>query len=171
MSTKSGFKYSVLIGPGGKRAGLRDQYKIALQLVAIELTKRGLGDGIINGLLPKSAREKRVLNSLVSRGYKVKEVIKRHSFRKDLREAIMDDVFIAQLAARYERDRGMSRRAMSAVNKDFSNWVCGKLLDPNFNEIKVIVEKVHPELLNMTRADWWKKQLNHRLKRKSELSP
>ncbi|MCE2831311.1 MAG: hypothetical protein LW709_04460 [Oxalobacteraceae bacterium] len=170
MTKKSSFKYFVLVGPSGKQAGRKDQHKIALQLVAIELTKNGEGGGIIDGLLPRSAREKRVLKGLVSRGYKVKKVKKRITFRKDVRDAVLNDVLVAQLAVRYELVRGYSRRAMSAVNQDFSNWICGQLTDPKPNEIRGIVGAVHPELLNMTRPDWWKKQLNQRVKRKSELS-
>lgn len=164
MSKKSSFKYFVLVGPTGKQAGRKDQHKIALQLVAIELTKKGEGGGIIDGLLPRSAREKRVLKGLVSRGYKVKKVKKRITFRKDVRDAVLNDVMIAQLAVRYESARGHSRRAMSAVIQDFSNWVCEKLSDPKSNQIKQIVGAAHPELLNMTRPDWWKKQLNQRVK-------
>lgn len=164
MRKKSSFKYFVLIGPTGKQAGRKDQHKIALQLVAIELTKKGEGGGIIDGLLPRSAREKRVLKGLVSRGYKVKKVKKRITFRKDVRDAVLNDVIIAQLAVRYESARGHSRRAMSAVIQDFSNWVCEKLSDPKSNQIKQIVGAAHPELLNMTRPDWWKKQLNQRVK-------
>ena len=164
MRKKSSFKYFVLIGPTGKQAGRKDQHKIALQLVAIELTKKGEGGGIIDGLLPRSAREKRVLKGLVSRGYKVKKVKKRITFRKDVRDAVLNDVMIAQLAVRYESARGHSRRAMSAVIQDFSNWVCEKLSDPKSNQIKQIVGAAHPELLNMTRPDWWKKQLNQRVK-------
>jgi hypothetical protein len=171
MSTKSGFKYFVLIGPGGKRAGRKDQYKIALQLKAVELTKKGEGGGIITGLLPISPREKRVLRNLISRGYKVKEISKRTSFRKDVREAILNDRLVAPLAVLYEQERGNSRLAMSAVIRDFSHWVCQKLLDTKSNQIKRIVGLAHPELLNMTRPDWWKKQLNQRVKRKSEFSP
>jgi len=164
MSKKSSFKYFVLVGPTGKQAGRKDQHKIALQLVAIELTKKGEGGGIIDGLLPRSAREKRVLKGLVSRGYKVKKVQKRITFRKDVRDTVLNDVMIAQLAVRYESARGHSRRAMSAVIQDFSNWVCEKLSNPKSNQIKQIVGAVHPELLNMTRPDWWKKQLNQRVK-------
>lgn len=164
MRKKSSFKYFVLIGPTGKQAGRKDQHKIALQLVAIELTKKGEGGGIIDGLLPRSAREKRVLKGLVSRGYKVKKVKKRITFRKDVRDAVLNDVMIAQLAVRYESARGHSRRAMSAAIQDFSNWVCEKLSDPKSNQIKQIVGAAHPELLNMTRPDWWKKQLNQRVK-------
>jgi hypothetical protein len=123
-----------------------------------------LDSGIIDGLLPRSAREKRVLKGLVSRGYKVKKVKKRITFRKDVRDAVLNDVMIAQLAVRYESARGHSRRAMSAVIQDFSNWVCEKLSDPKSNQIKQIVGAAHPELLNMTRPDWWKKQLNQRVK-------
>jgi hypothetical protein len=170
MTKKSNFKYFVLVGPSGKQAGRKDQHKIALQLAAIELTERGEGGGIVNGLLPRSARDKRVLNGLVSRGYKAKKVTKRTSFRKDAREAIMNDLLITQLLVRYEIDRGHSRRAMSAVKQDFSGWICQKIQDQNFNEIKRIVGVAHPELLNMTRPDWWEKQLNQRVKRKSELS-
>ena len=171
MTNKSGFQYFVLVGPGGKQAGRKDQHKIALQLAAVELTKKGLGGGIISGLLPRSAREKRVLKGLVRRGYKVKEVTKRSTFRGDVRDAVLNDVMVAQLAVRYELARGHSRRAMSAVNQDFSKWVCEKLSEPNPNEIKRIVGAANPELLNMTRPDWWKKQLTQRVKTKSELYP
>lgn len=171
MTNKSGFEYFVLTGPGGKQAGRKDQHKLALQLTAINLTKNGMGGGIVNGLLPRSAREKRVLHGLASRGYKVKQVIKRARFWKGVRDSVMNDDLFVQLAVRYEKERGNSRRAMSSVNRDFSRWMCQKLSDPTPNDIKRIVAFAHPELLNMIRPDWWKKQINQRVKRKSELSP
>ncbi len=164
MSPDNRLKHYVLVGPGGKQAGRKNHWKIALQLAALDLTKKRVGGGIINGLLPKLSREKRAIKELVSRGYKVKKVSKRTSFRKDIREAIMNDVMVAKLLVRYEIDRGHSRLATSRVIQDFSEWVCEKLSDPTPNEIKRIVELVHDELLNMTRPDWWKKQLNQRVK-------
>lgn len=171
MTNKSGFKYFVLIGPSGKQAGRKDQHKIALQLTAINLTKNGMGGGIVNGLLPRSAREKRVLTGLTSRGYKVKEVTKRSSFWRGIRDSVLNDALVVKLAVCYEKERGTSRRAMSSVNRDFSRWLGQKLSDPTPNDIKRIVAFAHPELLNMIRPDWWKKQINQRVKRKSELSP
>jgi len=170
MTNKSGFKYFVLIGLSGKQPGRKDQHKLALQLTAIDLTRSGMGGGIVNGLLPRSAREKRVLNGLAARGYKVKEVVKRASFWKGVRDSVLNDDLVVQLAVCYEKERGNSRRAMSSVNRDFSRWICQELSDPTPNDIKRIVAFAHPELLNMIRPDWWKKQINQRVKGKSELS-
>ncbi len=165
MSVKNNFKHYVLIGPSGKQAGRKDQHKIALQLAAIDLTKKSHGGGIINGLLPRTAKEKKILDDLTFKGYTFKEVKKRKTFRSEVRNAIKSDILIAQLAVRYERERGSSRKAMAAVKEDFSLWVCNKLLDKQMNVIKKIIKSAHPELLNMTQPDWWKKQLNQRCKK------
>ena len=165
MSINTRYKCFVLIGPGGRQAGRTDQHKIARQLAAIKLTKKGRGGGIVSLLLPKSSREKRVLRDLVSRGYKVKEILTRNSYRKDVREAIRNDDLIAQLAVHYELERGNSNLATPAVIPDFSEWLCQKLSDTSSNEIKRIVGLAHDELLNMTQPDWWKKQLNQRVRR------
>ncbi len=161
-------KHYVLIGPSGQQAGRKDHRKIAQQIVALQLIKVGQGGGIINLLLPKSRREERVLEHLIQRGYTVKEVNVREPYYKTIRDVIQSNEFIVQLAVRYEQERGHSGRAMSRVIEDFSSWVCLKLEDPAINEIKRIVGKSHPELLNMRKPDWWKKQLNHRVRRKSE---
>ncbi len=165
MSIKTRYNSFVLIGPGGRQAGRPDHRKIAYQITAIELTKKGRGGGIVSHLLPKSPREKRVLKNLVSRGYKAKEILTRISYRKDVREVIRNDDIIAQLAVRYEFERGNRIEESSAVIPDFSEWLCQKLSDTSPNEIKRIVGAAHDELLNMKRPDWWKKQLNHRVRR------
>ena len=165
MSTKNKLKHYVLIGPSGKQAGRKYQHKIALQLATIDLTKKGRGGGIINGLLPKTAKEKMTLDALTSRGYTAREVDKRNTYLREVREAVKSDLLIAQLAVRYELERGGSRQATAAVIKDFSVWICKKFLDQGLNDIKKIASAAHPELLNMTKPDWWKKQLNQRVKK------
>jgi hypothetical protein len=165
MSTKTRYKCFVLIGPCGKQAGRTDQREIARQIAAIELTKKGRGGGILSLLLPKSPREKRILRDLVSRGYKVKKILTRTSYRKDVRQAIRNDEIIAQLAVHYDLERRNSTEATSAVIPDFSEWVCQKLSDTSPNEIKRIVGSAHDELLNMKQSDWWKKQLKQRVRR------
>lgn len=156
----------VLIGPKGKQAGRRDQKKLALQLVALHLTVCGQGGGIVNGLLPKTEKERVRLTELTSRGYTFKQVSTRKTFLRSVRQAVMSDQLIAQLAVRFEHENGRSKRAISAVNKEFSFWVCEKLADPKINEIKKILRKENAELLNRLSPDWWKKQLNRRKKSK-----
>ena len=162
MGTKNNLKHYVLVGPSGKQAGRKDQHKIALQLAAVDLTKKGRGGGIINGLLPRTSKDKKKLDYLTSKGYTAKEVKKRKTFRRDVRDAINSHVLIAQLAVRYEQERSSNRQAMAAVIRDFSGWICRKLLDPGPNAIKRIVGAAHPELLNMTKPDWWKKGIKSR---------
>jgi hypothetical protein len=152
----------VLIGPSGKQAGRRDQKKLALQLAALQMTVCGQGGGIVTGLLPKTQRETEQLAELTSRGYTCKKVPVRKTILRSVRQAVMSDQLIAQIAVRFEHEKGHSKHAISAVNREFSLWICEKLVDPKMNEIKKILQKEDDELLNRLSPDWWKKQLNRR---------
>lgn len=156
----------VLLGPDGKQAGRRDQRKLAAQIAAIYITAKGYGGGIISALLPKTDAEWDQLEELLARGYSIKKVQPRQSPAKDVRDAVMSDHLMAQLAVRFERDKGKSPKAMHAVNREFSVWISDKLSDTNSNDVKKIVEAAHPELANRTKPDWWKKQLNQRINKK-----
>lgn len=155
----------VLIGPQGKQAGLKNQHEIALQLAAIYLSASGLGGGIIEALLPKTEKELDHLEKLTDRGYTIKKVAPRSNLAQEVRDAVMSDTLIAQLAVRFEREKGNNREAMHAVNRSFPVWVCEKLMAKEQNDVKTLIEKAHPELANRTSHDWWKKQLNQRVKK------
>lgn len=152
----------VLLGPKGKQPGLKGRHKIALQFAALFLSATGRGGGIINALLPKTIKELDYLEELIDRGYTIKRVKPRTNLSQEVREAVMSDKLIAQLAVRFEREMGSNRRAMHAVNRSFSEWVCGKLSAKEKNDVKTLIENAHPELANRTSEDWWKKQLNQR---------
>lgn len=165
MNKKNYLKHFVLVGPSGKQSGRKDQHNIALQLAAIELTQKGNGGGIISGLLPRTSKNIKILNTLIAKGYEARAVKKRFTFRSEVRDATKSDSLIAQLAVLYQQERGKNKRAMAAPMRDFSAWVCSQLLDPGQNTIKRLVGEAHPELPNMVKPDWWKKQLNQRVKK------
>ncbi len=154
----------VLIGPQGKQAGLKDQKLIAMKLAAVYMSAIGSSQGIIQLLLPKTEEEIDRLIELTDRGYTIKKVQSRQTINKKIRDAVLSDTLMVSLAVRFEREKGKSPRAMGAVNKEFSIWICNKLKDQKSNPIKDLVEKTNDELLNRTKEDWWKKQLNQRVK-------
>ena len=151
--------HHVLIGPKGKRAGRIDQKKIAMQLHALQLTTAGSGGGIVSTLLPRKKKDWDELEKLIDRGYSAKEVKSRSNYREDVRNSVRTNNLIAKLAVRFERER-RGERYLSAAKRELAVWICEKLSDPIPNEVKRIVGEAHPELLNMTKADWWKKRLN-----------
>jgi hypothetical protein len=158
-------KHHVLVGPRGKRAGLRLGNTIALQMLAIELCATGRGGGIVALLLPNTPKEWNYVFSLTAKGYSYKEVQPRRTIRSEIREAAVSDNLIVQLAILFEKDKGWSKKAISAVNREFSIWVTQNLRELPRNKVKIVIEKSHPELLNRTSIDWWKKQLNQRLRK------
>lgn len=161
----SALPHWVLIGPKGKQAGHKNRHNIASQIAAIYLSASGSGGGIIEALLPKTEKELEYLEKLIDRGYTIKKVTPRNNYTQEVRDAVMSDTLIAQLAVRFEREKGNNREAMHAVNRSFSEWVCEKLSAKEQNDVKTLIEKAHPELANRTSPDWWKKQLNQRVKK------
>ena len=157
-------EHYVLVGPKGRQAGIKGQQKIALQLLALNLTAAGAGGGIISLLLPRNKREMEKLESYIDRGYQAKKVMIRHSFRQDLRNAISGTDLLAELAVLFYIERNKSYRSMAAVVREFSNWICEKLLDPTPNKVQRIVARYHSELLTRTSPDWWRKQIAQRKK-------
>jgi hypothetical protein len=155
----------VLLGPKRKQAGLRDQKLIAIKIEAKRIAAESGSQGIIQFLLPKTGSESERLKKLTDRGYTIKKVIPRRNLNKEVREAVMSDALMLQLAVFFAREKGKSFRAMQAVNRGFARWICNKLKDLEPNHIKDIVGKAHQELLNRTSEDWWKKQINQRVKK------
>lgn len=158
-------KHHILVGPKGKQAGLRLGNRIALQMLAIQLCATGHGAGIVALLLPKTPNEWDRVFSLTAKGYSYKEVHPRRTIRSEIRDAAVSDNLIVQLAVLFEKDKGWSKKAISAVNREFAIWVTQKLRELPPNKVKTVVGKSHPELLNRTSSDWWKKQLNQRLRK------
>lgn len=156
-------KRFILVGPKGKLAGRKDQAQIALQIYCDELNSGGLGGGISTLLLPKTTVQRKNIEKLLGRGYTVKEVRVRRHDRVNVRKAVTDELF-ARLAVRFAAEKGHSKRAMSAVVREFSNWISNKLSDPKPNEIILLVAKAHPELPNRKSAEWWKQQIAQRKK-------
>ena len=157
-------EHLVLIGPGGKRAGHTNQFLLACQLRAVQLTAAGQGGGIVSLLLPKTVSEKTKLQNLANRGYKAKTVAIRSNSRKEVRDAIMSDELMVALAELFLNEKGSSHKAMSALVREFSDWVCKKLRDHRTNQVQRIVKRAHPELLDRTSPDWWKKRIAQRKK-------
>jgi len=156
-------KHLILVGPNGKQAGRKDQKKIALQMASLTLISEGMGGGISSLLLPQTLCQLKNTEKLFRRGYTVKEVLLRRHGRVKVREAVTDEL-LATLAVRFFAERGQSKRAMSAVVREFSNWICSKLNHSKPNEITHIVARAHPELPERKSPEWWKKQIAQRKK-------
>lgn len=157
-------EHLVLIGPSGKQAGLRNQHMIACKLQAIHLNSVGLGGGITNLLLPKNSIESAKLRKYISRGYTVKTSVIRNSTRQTVRNVIKSDQLIVTLAEEFLAAKGSSPRSMAAPVREFSNWICEQLKDHRPNQVRNIVAKAHPDLVDRTEPDWWRKQIAQRKK-------
>ena len=157
-------EHLVLIGPKGKRAGARKQHIIACKLYVLNLYSVGHGGGIADLLLPKNKIELEKLRKYISRGYKVKKITIRKNPRKIVREAVNSNQLMVTLAEKFLADKGTLRQAMSAPVREFSNWICQKLRDKHPNQVKTIIYEAHPDLVDRTSPDWWRKQIAERKK-------
>jgi hypothetical protein len=119
-------KHFVLIGPGGKQAGRRNQKDIALQFAAIKKTRAGFGGGIINLLLPKTMKQWQTVEKLRSKGYFFKKVNTRSSILEQVRDAAINDHLYVALVYAFLEEEGNSPRAMSAPVREFATWVAKK---------------------------------------------
>ena len=115
-------------------------------------------------LLPKNKIELEKLRKYISRGYRVKKITIRKNPRKIVREAIKSNQLMVALAEKFLAEKGSSLRAMTAPVREFSNWICLKLSDKKPNQVKNIVYKAHPNLVDRTSPDWWRKQIAERKK-------
>lgn len=165
MKTVPQLMHWVLVGPKGRQAGRRDQRKIANQIAAIQITESGRGGGIISALLPRTTQESDRIEKLIRRGYTTRSVLVRKNRSKVIREAVMDDALIVKLAIYFENEKGHSPRAMKAVIREFSNWVCSKLKGTNLNNVRKLIEARYPDLADRTSPHWWRTQLSVRAKK------
>ena len=162
--TKVKPEHLVLIGPGGKQAGLQNQRMIACKLQAIRLNSIGKGGGITSLLLPKNKLESEKLRQYIDRGYTVKKISVRTNRRQAVRDAVKSDELIVALAEMFLAEKGSSPRVMAAPVREFSNWICANLKDQNLNRVRNIVAKANRELGQRTEPDWWRKQIANRKK-------
>ena len=114
-------------------------------------------------LLPKTTVQRKNVEKLLGRGYSFKEVRVRRHERVNVREAVTDEL-LATLAVRFAAEKGHSKRAMSAVVREFSNWITNKLKDPKGNDVFRIVETAYRELSDRKSPEWWKQQIAQRKK-------
>lgn len=156
-------KHLVLIGPNGKQAGRKDQARIAHQILCVELNSTGRGGGITKLLLPRSALEHKKLKKLQLRGYTVKKVAIRKHQRTNIRDAVTDSLLV-DLAEKFLSEKSSSPRAMSAIVREFSNWISNKLKDHQVTEVRSVVAMAHPDLVDRISADWWRKRIAQRKK-------
>jgi hypothetical protein len=155
----------VLIGPRGKQAGHHNQGELALQLVAVCLAAGGNSGGIVGALLPKTIKELKHIQSLLDRGYTFKRSAPKRGIREEIRSAAMSDELIVKLAVRFELEKRESPKAMHALMREFSVWICDKLTDLKPSDVKLIVEAAHHDLPNRTDPDWWRKQIRLRIQK------
>jgi|GEM_PF-2063102 hypothetical protein len=160
---KQSSEHLVLIGPNGKQAGHKDHAVIAQQIYCVQLNSSGKGGGITTLLLPRNDRQRKKLEKLLGRGYTVKRVRIRSHCRSKIRDAVTDSLLII-LAEKFLSEKSSSPRAMSAIIREFSNWICTKLKDPQARDVRSIVVRSHPDLVERTSADWWRKQIAQRKK-------
>jgi hypothetical protein len=163
MKTAKG-EHLVLVGPGGKRAGHKNQSMIALQLYAMDINPSGTESGISSLLLPRTAHESSRLKKLGNRGYSIKKVVKRPNIRHQVRDAVSASLLVT-LAENYLSEKGASQRALSAFIRELTDWITNKLKEHKPNKVQSIVANAHPELVHRTSSDWWKKQIAHRKKK------
>lgn len=156
-------KHLILVGPNGKQAGRKDQARIAYQILSVELNSTGIGGGITALLLPRSALEYKKLEKLQHRGYAVKEVAIRKHHRSNIRDAVTDSLLV-HLAEKFLSEKSSSPRSMSAFVREFSNWISIKLKDHQATEVRSAVATGHPDLVDRTSADWWRKRIAQRKK-------
>ena len=156
-------KHLVLVGPNGKKAGRKDQARIAHQMLCVELNSSGKGGGITKLLLPRSTGENKKLEKLQRRGYTVKKVAIRTHQRNNIRNAVTDSLLV-HLAEKFLSEKAASPRAMWAIVREFSNWISNKLKDHQATRVRSIVAMAHPDLVGRTSADWWRKRIAQRKK-------
>lgn len=154
----------VLLGPKGKQAGLKNQHRVALELKAIEITRAGMGGGIISLLMPRSKKRADKLREYIDRGYTVGKVPIRDNSRRDVRNAIASDALLATLLAHFDKEKQLAKNEIRAPIREFSIWVCEKLNDHRPNQVRRLIAAAHPDLAERTSPDWWKKQIARRKK-------
>ena len=154
----------VLVGQTGKQAGRRDHKSLALQLAAIDMNAQGIGGGLARLLLPSSNRQLEQIVKLLKRGYWYRSVKIRRTMRGDIRKAAVTDDLLAALGALFAAEKKGSKRAETAFVEQFSKWIAGKLAtqDPLITRL---VSQAHHDLPNKTKPDWWKKQINQKVKK------
>ena len=154
----------VLVGQIGKQAGRRDHKSLALQLAAIDMTVRGIGGGLASLLLPSANKRLEQLVKLLMRGYWYRSVKIRRTMRGDIRKAAVTDDLLVVLRALFAAEKKGSKRAKSAFVKEFSKWIAEKIStqDPLITRL---VSQAHYDLPNKSKSDWWKKQLNQKVKK------
>jgi hypothetical protein len=161
--TAANRKRLVLVGPRGKRAGLKNQAQVALQLRSVELNSSGRGGGITSILFPTDAHALAKVQTLIARGYSAKPMAIQGSTRAGLRAAVTDSL-LAELAVIFDLEKGSTPRAQSAVVREFTIWLCEKLCATALNDVQRIVARHHPDLGSRVQPDWWRKRIAERKK-------
>lgn len=154
----------VLVGRTGKQPGRLNHKLLALQLAAIDMTAQGIGGGLARLLLPNSDEQFEKLVKLVKRGYWFRSVKIRRTMRGDIRKAAVTDDLLVVLRALFAAEKKVSKRAKSAFVEEFSKWIAEKIAtqDPLVTRL---VSQAHYDLPNKSKSDWWKKQLNQKVKK------
>lgn len=159
-------KHLVLVGPKGQRAGLRNQHLLAIQMLGYAMTQNSNNGGLAVLALPQTQKEIAHLEKLIRRGYKAKLVTMRpgEAQRRTLREHAESANLLVRLSELFLADYPNSPRATVAFCREFTRWISCKLKVPGTNNVKKLLETVHPELVNRTSQDWWQKRIAQRKK-------
>jgi len=164
MGEDEPLEHFVLLSQTGKQPGRLNHKSLALQLAAIDMTAQGIGGGLARLLSPSSDRQLEQIVKLLKRGYWYRSVKFRRTMRGDIRKAAVTDDLLAALGALFAAEKKGSKRAKSAFVEEFSKWIAEKIAtqDPLITRL---VGQAHYDLPNKTKPDWWKKQLNQKVKK------
>ena len=151
----------------GKISSSRNHELSALKIESMRLNELGSGAGIVSLLLPKTANEIEKLKKIASI-YSVQWVIPRKSNtdRKHIRESILDDILIAQLAFLFDNAKRSkySRNYISLVN--FVNWLKAEIKRKE-SQAYTLIKDTAPLILEVEHGDrWWINEISRRKKRR-----
>lgn len=147
----------------GKIASRTGQLKLINRLQARQLTRSGRGGGIVELLLPKTAKETKALND-DDLTYEVAKVRKRTSGeRTKVRSVAESDEFILSLLKIYVQSAGHDERKLNTV-KVFVRWICDELQNHDSLVCRLVC-KHSPALADRQKPDWWERRIAVRRKR------
>ncbi len=172
MSTPKKTKLVLKNIRSGKQASSQDA-KLVLQLKADELNSLGFGGGIVDALLPQTAKEKaKLTNKKIN--YKVAEVESRATENSILRDYFQSNNFMVALGQwfqNYHQNAGnfTIERITTLLEASQKTLIdSGAGTDPKLLDLQNIFTKYAPELFYIKRKkQWWEAGIKSRKRRKT----